>query len=531
MSFGAAQLGEVPNAPSCVLSSAVSWEAHRAPPGLPAPGSDDAPVSAASVGLVVFGLYLITVVVIGIVSARYQRTSEDFWVAGRRFGLAVLVMANMAAIMHSGSILSAVAFAGRFGGVVVLPFLPFVLGFAVIMFLLAKKLRLSRGFTLPDYMGDRFDSRFLRGWSALMVAVSSIVYVIGQIRGMGFILERLLDIPFFWGLVIGTVIFVSYVALGGLLAVVWTSIAQFLFMWVGLLILAPFVYRMAGGWFDVLENVERLAPGWTSPRGLAWTTTFMISWYIVWFVAYCTRVELVTKVFAARDDKIARCALPWTILLVMIFFLYGALYLGGAARLLVWDQISNPDEAFPALIAAALGPLLAAFALTGVASAAMSTTDSLLLMSGAAIAHDIIRKCIHEPRGIVRDERYYLKISRITIVVVGCIAFLGAVPNIALILQIVSYAVAIVGATFFFPLIVGLTSRRVSREAAIASSVGGVLVTALWIAWTLTGTNWVQELHPGIPGLATAGVLMLAVSRFTRPVRVEAIHRYFPEAT
>ncbi len=58
------------------------------------------------------------------------------------------------------------------------------------------------------------------------MAVSSIVYLIGQIRGMGFILERLLGIPFLWGLVIGSLIFVSYVALGGLMAVVWTSIAS-----------------------------------------------------------------------------------------------------------------------------------------------------------------------------------------------------------------------------------------------------------------------------------------------------------------
>jgi SSS family transporter len=471
----------------------------------------------------------VVIIAIGVISARYQRTSEDFWVASRRFGLAVMVMANMAAIMHGGSILSGIAFAGRFGGVAILPYLSFALGFAVILFFFARKLRESRGFTLPDYMGDRFDSRFLRGWSALMVAVSSIVYVIAQIRGMGFILERLLGVPFYWGLVIGTLIFVFYVALGGLLAVVWTNVAQFIFMWVGLLILGPFVYNMAGGWFDVLDKVEQVAPGWTSPRGLAWTTSFVISWYVVWFVAYCTRIELVTKMFAARDHKIARWSLPWTILLVMIFLLYGNLYLGGAARILVWDQISNPDQAFPALVGAALGPFLAAIALTSIASAAMSTTDSLLLMSGAAIAHDILRKCIHEPRGVVRDERYYLRISRMTIVAVGIIAFLGSLPDIALILQIVSYAVAIVGATFFFPLLVGLTSRRVSKQAAIASSMGGALMTAAWTWWTLAGANWVKGVHPGIPGLATAGLLMLLVTLFTPPVREEATRKFFPE--
>ncbi len=485
-------------------------------------------MTPSAIGFVVFGIYLLVVVAIGFVSARFQRTAEDFWVAGRRFGLPVMIVANMAAIMHGGSILSGVALAAAVGGVAALPALAFAGGFAVMFFFFATKLRRSRGFTLPDYMGDRFDSRFLRAWSAVIVAGSSIIYLIAQIRVMGEILETLLGVPFNWGLVIGTVIFVFYVAMGGLLAVVWTNIAQFAFMWVGLLILAPFVYDRVGGLGSVIAQVEAAAPGWTSPSGVSWSTSYLVSWYVVWFVAYCTRVELVTKLFAARDSRVARCSLPWAMLLVILFLFYGNFYLGGAARLLVWDHIARADQAFPALVAETLPPLLAALALTGVASAAMSTTDSLLLMSGAAVAHDLLRKCIHEPRGILKDELYYLRVSRVTIGVVGALALVGAIPHVDLILSIVSYAVAIVGATFFLPLIVGLTSRRVSREAAIASSTGGGVVTAAWIWWRLAGTPWAQDLHPAIPGLAVAGALMLAVTAFTPPVAEGAVRRYFP---
>jgi Na+/proline symporter len=484
-----------------------------------------------SVGVLLFAAYLAIMVVIGLVSARHQKTSADFWVANRSIGLPVLVMANMAAIMHGGSILSGVALSASVGGVAALPYLAFTGGFAVIFFVFAKKLRDSRGFTLPDYMGDRFDSRFLRGFSAVMVALSSIIYLIAQIRGMGFILERLLGIPFFWGLLVGTVIFVFYVALGGLLAVVWTNIAQFVFMWAGLLLIGPYVYREIGGWFELIGKVEATAPGWTSPLGTSWTLSYFVSWYLIWFVAYCTRLELVTKMYAARDHRIARRSLPWSILLVLLFLLYGNFYLGGAARLLVWDQISAPDQAFPALVGALLPPLFAALALTGIASAAMSTTDSLLLMSGAAVAHDLLRKSFHEPRGVLRDEAYYLRASRITILVVGAVAFVGAIPDLDLILKIVSYAVAFVGATFFFPLLVGLTSQRVSREAAIASSVGGASITGLWTWATLSGAAWAQDIHPGVIGLAVAGVLIFGVNAFTSPVEGEPLRRFFGEVS
>ncbi|MEM7279152.1 MAG: hypothetical protein AAF385_13600, partial [Pseudomonadota bacterium] len=121
-----------------------------------------------TLGIIVFGLYLILIVVLGVLASRRQKSGEDFWVAGRQFGLGIMIMANMAAVMHGGAILSGVAFAAKFGGVAILPYISFVLGSAVVFYLFAKKLRQSGGFTIPDYMGDRFDSRTLRAWSALV---------------------------------------------------------------------------------------------------------------------------------------------------------------------------------------------------------------------------------------------------------------------------------------------------------------------------------------------------------------------------
>lgn len=488
-------------------------------------------MSGSATGIIVFGLYLVTIVTLGIVAGRFQKTEADFWVAGRRFGLGIMIMANMAAIMHGGAILSGVAFAGQFGGVAILPYISFAGGAAIVFYFFAKKLRQSGGFTIPDYMGDRFDSRALRAWSAIVVAASSIVYLIAQLRGMAFVLERLLGIGFMTSLVLGTVIFVIYVALGGLLAVVWTNIAQFLFMWLGLLILVPYVYEAVGGWTAVLQQVEATAPGWTSPTGVSWSTGYVISWYLIWLVAYSTRLEFITKMYAARDDRIARISVPIAIGLVMLFLLYGNFYLGAAARVLVWDQVASADQAFPLLVSQLLSPALAALALTGIAAAAMSTTDSLLLMSGSAIAHDLLRRCHDEPKGIERDEKDYLRISRWSIVVVGGIAFVGAIPDLALILRIVSYAIAIVGSAFFFPLLIGMTSKRVSREAALASSTGGVLATCIWIYGALANASWAVDVHPGIVGLTIAGLLMLTVSLFTGPVNETAVSKYFPETS
>jgi Na+/proline symporter len=122
-----------------------------------------------------------------------------------------------------------------------------------------------------------------------------------------------------------------------------------------------------------------------------------------------------------------------------------------------------------------------------------------------------------------------LRASRWTILIVGIVAFVGAIPDVDLILQIVSYAVAILGSTFFFPLIVGLISKSVSKEAAIASSVGGALVCCIWTWARLAGAAWAQELHPGVIGLAVSAALMFAVARMTTPLEGDAVTKFFPE--
>jgi Na+/proline symporter len=489
-----------------------------------------------STGLIIFTIYMATLVVIGIVAARYQRTSEDFWVAGRRFGVWLLVVAELASVLHGGTVQGGVALAASFGGVAILPFISFALASLLIVRFMAKKLRMMAGFTLPDYMGARFESNFLRGFSALIVAVSSLLYMMAQIRVMGFLLENLLGIPFTWSMTLGTGIFITFVTMGGLLAVVWTDIFLFALMWLGLVSVFPAIYQAVGGLGDVLVKVDTVAPGWTSVKGTAWSWTYLISWWLVWLVGYSTRITMITKVFAAADTKVARISLPITDALFMIFLIGGNLYLGAAARLLVWDKVSAaPDQAFPTLVTfvtqLAGTPALGALAITGVVSAAIATADSLLLMTGAAVAHDLLRKCYYEPRGERKDERFYLRISRITIVLVGIVSLLGAMRTPELVLNIVSYAVALVGVAFFFPMILGLNIPYITRRAAIASSVAGSSVGLFWTVLHLQRVPYALDLHPVVPGLVAAGLPMIACLAGRRRIDMSArtLASFFPE--
>ena len=475
-------------------------------------------------GYLVFGGYIVLNIAIGLWSARQQKGADDLWTAGRRFGTVVMILGLMSSIMHGGSILSGVAFAASFGGVAILPLISFAAGFLVILLFFARKLRDIGAFTLSDFMADRYDSVGLRAFTAVVIAVSCTVYLVAQIRGMGIVLAELLDLPFVPAMAVGTLLFVFYVVVGGILAVMWNNIAQFLIMWLGLAVIIPAVWQTYGGWTAMLERAEALAPGWTSVAGTQWSWTYLLSWWVVWFIAYSTRIELITKVFIARDSNVARYALPTTCLLVMLFLLFGNLYLGAAARVLVFDTLKAPDNAFPALVTLVLGPVGTAIVLTSIASAA---NESLLLLAGAAVAHDLVRKSWHERRGIMRSEAYYLTVSRWTLVVVGAVSFIAAINTPELILAIVSYSVAMIGATFFFPLLFGLSSPRTTPAAAAASSIGGFVTTVVWTALTMAKVPWAANLHPIVPGLAVSLGLILVVTPFSPPASTKALARFF----
>jgi len=138
-----------------------------------------------------------------------------------------------------------------------------------------------------------------------------------------------------------------------------------------------------------------------------------------------------------------------------------------------------------------------------------------------------MRKSIHEPRGIVRDESYYLRVSRLTIVVIGAVSLAAALNTPVLILAIVSYAVAMVGATFFFPLLFGLTSPRTTPAAAAASAIGGLAITTVWTGFTLAEVPWAVTVHPIVPGMALSLALIVGLTPITSPAPTRVLERFF----
>lgn len=478
------------------------------------------------IGYLVFGGFLIALLLIGFFHSKNQDDSSDFWVGGRSFGPLVLGIGITASIMHGGTLLSGVGLMAVMGPTV-LNNLSFALGFAVVLVFLSKKMRRFGGYTIPDYLSERFESNAVRIVSSVIVLIASIVTLIAQTKTMGIIVGQILGVPFSIAVILGAFIFTSYTMMGGMKGVVWTNILQFAFMMAGVIILAVAIFKNIGGMTSVMTEAEAINPGFTSLTGFYEPMAFF-SWHLVWFVAYFTRVEMVSKMYAAKDEKTAKWSLVIGLAFLLLFINFGV-YFSGAARVLVMDKLQSSDQALTVLFTELLSPTLASLSLAGLAAAAMSTTDSLLLMVGACISHDFLRKSQHERKGVVKDEKYYVKVSKITIAIVGIVAVIGAMYTPGLILVITSYAVALTGASFAFPLVLGLNWKRVSTSAVLVSMIGGFLGAGTWAVMNQMGVEITKGVHPIIPGVILSFVGIMAVTLMTEPVSKETLSRFFPE--
>jgi len=480
------------------------------------------------IGYVVFGAFLVILLGIGIIFSKKQNDSSDFWVGGRSFGPLVLGIGITASIMHGGTLLSGVGLMAA-KGPTALNNLSFALGFFVVLVFLAKKMRRFGGYTIPDYLGERFESNTVRLVSSGIVLIASIVVLIAQTKTMGIIVGQILGIPMEFAIILGAFIFTSYTMMGGMKGVIWTNIVQFAFMMVGVIILAVAIFKNVGGMTAVMTQAEAVAPGFTSLTGFYEPMAF-ISWHFVWLIAYFTRVEMVSKMYAAKDEKTAKWSLVIGLAFLLLFINF-AVYFSGAARVLVMDKLQSSDQALTTLFTQLLSPGVAAIALAGLAAAAMSTTDSLLLMTGACISHDFLRKGIHEKKGLVKDEKYYVKVSQITIGVIGLVAIIGAMNTPGLILIITSYAVALTGASFAFPLVLGLNWKRTSTGAALASMIGGFLGSGIWAVMNQMGVEITKTVHPIIPGFIISFIMIILVTFTTKPVSEKTLNKFFPGAS
>ena len=485
-----------------------------------------------------------TYVIVGLTFALYigiafwsrVRDTAGFYVAGQGVSAVGNGMATAADWMSAASFISMagiIAFLGYDGAVYLMGWTG---GYVLLALLLAPFLRKFGKFTVPDFVGDRYYSSTARVVAVVAAIFVSFTYVAGQMRGVGVVFSRFLEVPVNTGVVIGMVIVAFYAVLGGMKGVTNTQIAQYC-----VLIFAYLVPAIAIALLLTGNPVPQAAIGEILPRldaisrdlGLAgYSSPFTdLSFVNVLFITIALMVgtaglpHVIVRFYTVRTVRAARWSAGWALLFIAILYttaptiaIFAKFYvlesLAGRplaeVQAVPWvqswmrtglitlqdangDGVMQAAELFGANGLAAsidrdivvlalpeiarLAPFIVALVAAGGLAAALSTASGLLIVISSAIAHDVYGHLIN-PQA---DDRKRLLVGRITITLAVVVAGIFGIYPPGFVAEVVAFAFGLAAASFFPVIILGIFWKRATKEGAIWGMISGLTFTAVMI--------------------------------------------------
>ncbi len=416
-------------------------------------------------------VYLLGCIGIGIAASRKVFGSKDeFWVAGRRIGTTVNAMAIMAALASGGSIIGVMGLAYSQGMPATLAlFAGSILGFPIASLLVARPLRNFGRYTITDFLGYRYPSAWVRYLVPTFIVIAFLIYIVAQLKAAGITATALLGIPYDTALVLSTVVFVTYVSFGGMIAITWTDVIQgFLMLVVVVGTAGVFIWKV-GSPLEIVSQATAVAPelGQVANRPLS----SYLGFFVIWATAIPVIPHIVMRVYTAKDAASARKSLNLAMIAYSTIILAAVLAIVPVGKI-DFPALQDADQLFLRVMEAEFPPVIRGIAVAAVLAAVMSTTDALLLACSSAIAHDIFGQL----SGGQASERTLSFVRIASTWVIGIIALLWAFSPPELISQFYTAGVGLLSSSLFVPTIAGLWWKRANRTGGIASILAGSIV-------------------------------------------------------
>ena len=486
-------------------------------------------------GTIIIISYFVGLIAIGAWTSKKIKNSEDFLLAGRNLGFWTFTLLVVASICSGMTILGVAGLGYTTGWPSIWEQIFVPLSAAICILFFGTKIHAvaaKTGYvTVQDYFAHRFYSpKGIRGTSAIIGILISIIYLVGQYISISMVLSWLFKIPYQWALIIGAVIVMAYTILGGLYAIGMASLVQGIMILAGVLLVGPFVIQAAGG----LTYINTVMPSIDVNMTHLWypqvhppyakyaflTPAYLVSFFFLLSFGLAAAPHVVNNVLAARDQNYFKWS-PLAAFVIYAVIMYLCKITGFAARVMVHDGaitlptgVSNPPDysfivaseyVFPTFFA----PLVAIIVL----SAVMSTTDRLMLTIGSYVSWDVYRQFINKEA----SEKSITLLSRVAILASTVITLYLAWSNPPeLLAWLIWMGIGLMLSCFVAPLFGGLYWRRATREGALASMIIGLIgVSAVSYA------QYVKliaplPVHPSLAGFVLSVAALIVVSLLTK---------------
>lgn len=470
---------------------------------------------------------------IGIAIWTRAGSTKEFYVAGGGVSPLANGMATAADWMSAASFISMagiISFAGYDGAVYLMGWTG---GYVLLALLLAPYLRKFGKFTVPDFIGDRYYSNTARMVGVICALLVSFTYVAGQMRGVGLVFSRFLEVDINTGVIIGMIIVLFYAVLGGMKGITYTQVAQYCVLIFAFMVPAIFIsIQMTGNPIPQLGFGGKLTDGsgmylldkldgLSTELGFSEYTEGSKSMIDVFAITLALMVgtaglpHVIVRFFTVKRVKDARKSAGLALLLIAILYTTAPAVSVFARTnlietvsnksyatmpewfkkwettgLIVFDDKNNDghiqylaDASKNELVVdndimvlanpeiANLPDWVIALVAAGALAAALSTAAGLLLVISSSVSHDLIKKMIN-PNISDKGE---LIAARLSAVVAVCVAGYFGINPPGFVAATVALAFGLAAASFFPAIILGIFYKKMNKEGAIAGMVVGIL--------------------------------------------------------
>ncbi len=474
---------------------------------------------------------------IGIAFWSKAGSTKDFYVAGAGVSPIANGMATAADWMSAASFISMaglISFMGYDGSVFLMGWTG---GYVLLALLLAPYLRKFGKFTVPDFIGDRYYSNTARLVAVLCALIISFTYVAGQMRGVGLVFSRYLEVDINTGVVIGMAIVLFYAVLGGMKGITYTQVAQYCVLIFAFMVPAIFIsIQMTGNPIpqlgfgsqgaDGIYLLDKL-DGLSMELGFHEYTSGSKSMLDVFFITAALMVgtaglpHVIVRFFTVKKVSDARKSAGWALLFIAILYTTAPAIAVFARTNLIetvsekkydelpgwfdnWEKTGlltfddkNKDGivqyvADPQIneltidrdIMVMANPEIAelpnwviALLAAGALAAALSTAAGLLLVISSSISHDLIKKII-KPDVSEKGELIAARISAFFAVIMA--GYFGINPP-GFVAAVVALAFGLAAASFFPAIVMGIFYKRMNKEGAVAGMSTGLLLMLFYM--------------------------------------------------
>lgn len=440
-------------------------------------------------------IYFAILIAIGLLARRrVAGSTEEFFIAGRSLGTFVNSWAFLASLASGGSILAATGTAVALG----LPYFTALVagapvGFVVAAVLVARPLRRTGRFTVPDYFRLRYNNKFMSWAVPIIVVLASGAYLVAQLKGASIVGSYVLGWDITASLWATGLVFILYVSIGGFLSVTWNDIFQGILMFSMIVGLSVVVLTSVGDPIVAFESATTQFPSLGSVSDGVPVLSY-VGGFLTFATAMSVLPHVIMRVFSAKNEKSARKSLNYaTIIYATMMFLVLFVISIGAAVILDDIDTSNPDAAFLELTDQLLPSLWQGFVVAAILAAVMSTTAGLLHACSAAIGHDIYNRIL-KPQA---SERQVVRVSFVATWVIGlsCIVLTLNPPDLLIVLY--TSAVGLLASAFFAPMVLGIWWTRANSIGATAGMAAGAI--AFGLAYFLGNVGPSTEILFGLP--------------------------------